>query len=229
MSVIFIHQPDFAPHPSFFKRIYSADYVVFLDDVQFARRGWTHRDKVACDVGKIKTITTAVSRSDKTTAISDIRLDPSWDVVGDLINPLMFWYRDARYISDLRDILKKIAHKHDLVGFNFQVLKLVCNALSIELKPLWSSSLNLNSKGSDRICEILCGLEASAYISGLGIHNYFEDLDFFSRNNIDLIIDDNKLPHAWTENYPELLSIFHYIALFGVQKVEEWVKAEKIR
>ncbi|MCK5920942.1 MAG: WbqC family protein, partial [Methylococcales bacterium] len=41
-----IHQPDFVPYLGFFQRLLMADVFVILDDVQFIRRGWQHRDYI---------------------------------------------------------------------------------------------------------------------------------------------------------------------------------------
>ena len=46
MKKIVIHQPDFLPWLGFFDKISRADKFIILDDVQFARRGWTHRDLI---------------------------------------------------------------------------------------------------------------------------------------------------------------------------------------
>ena len=42
--IISIHQPDFIPWTGFDKNKNQTNFI--LDDVQFARRGWTHRDKI---------------------------------------------------------------------------------------------------------------------------------------------------------------------------------------
>ena len=41
-----IHQPDFMPWMGYFNKIQNSDLLIHLDDVQFSRRGWTHRDKI---------------------------------------------------------------------------------------------------------------------------------------------------------------------------------------
>ena len=46
INKVFIHQPDFAPWITFFKRIAFSNIFVVLDDVQFNRRGWTNRDYI---------------------------------------------------------------------------------------------------------------------------------------------------------------------------------------
>ena len=46
MTKVCIHQLDFAPHMAFFDRLRDVDLFVVLDDAQFLRRGWQHRDRI---------------------------------------------------------------------------------------------------------------------------------------------------------------------------------------
>ena len=41
-----IHQPDFLSYIGFFKKMSAVDTFIYLDNVQIARRGWTHRDRI---------------------------------------------------------------------------------------------------------------------------------------------------------------------------------------
>ena len=51
MKKVFIHQPDFIPWLGYFKKLYLCDEFIILDDVQFNRRGFTHRDKILTSDG----------------------------------------------------------------------------------------------------------------------------------------------------------------------------------
>ena len=44
--ILTITQPAFLPWLSYFQRINKSDVVVFLDHVQFERRGHVHRNKI---------------------------------------------------------------------------------------------------------------------------------------------------------------------------------------
>ena len=53
MKTVCIHQPDFLPWLGFFDRLTQSDVFVVLDNVQFLRRGWHHRDKIKASNGEM--------------------------------------------------------------------------------------------------------------------------------------------------------------------------------
>ena len=52
IMIITIHQPDFIPWLGFFHRWAVSDLYIVLDDVQFLRRGWHHRDRIKTASGE---------------------------------------------------------------------------------------------------------------------------------------------------------------------------------
>ena len=43
---VVIRQPDFLPYLGYFDRLLDCDLFIALDDVQFQKGGWNHRDKI---------------------------------------------------------------------------------------------------------------------------------------------------------------------------------------
>ncbi|KPA11329.1 WbqC-like protein family, partial [Candidatus Magnetomorum sp. HK-1] len=68
--IVTIHQPDFLPWLGFFDRWRKSDLYIVLDDVQFIRRGWQHRDKIKTAKG-LKWLT--ISLIKKGNYLSEIR------------------------------------------------------------------------------------------------------------------------------------------------------------
>lgn len=60
-KIVTIHQPDFLPWRGFFDRWGKSDLYIVLDDVQFLRRGWHHRDKIKTKDG-VKWLTVPVKK-----------------------------------------------------------------------------------------------------------------------------------------------------------------------
>ena len=222
MHKVFIHQPDFAPHPSYFKRLNWADVVVLLDDVQFARRGWTHRDIVFDDFGVSRQISLQVKKCHRSSAISTVELDQPNELIPRLLEKIMFWYRSSPFSCELIELLENIQPFKYLADFNISVLYLVCERLEIEFAPKFSSQFNIRETGQKRICELLVRTNASEYISGKGIYSYFEHLNFFESNQVKLLIDENNLDPNWV-GYDRNLSIFHYIAVAGFAELKRWM------
>ena len=61
MSVVAVHQPNYAPWLGYFHKIACADHFVFLDNVQFSRLSYTNRVQIAGD-GPARWLTQPVRR-----------------------------------------------------------------------------------------------------------------------------------------------------------------------
>ncbi|MBM3566310.1 MAG: WbqC family protein, partial [Alphaproteobacteria bacterium] len=97
MTRVVAHQPDFAPWLGFFDRLLDADVFIVLDDVQFLRRGWHHRDKIKTPRGP-EWLTLSVEKCDRDTPISQVRLSPGRDVWGmENLNLIAENYRRAPF------------------------------------------------------------------------------------------------------------------------------------
>ena len=90
-----IHQPDFLPWLGFFDKISFADQFIVLDDVQFSRRGWTHRDKI--DIGgKIRWLTVPVKKANYDQAINKIEISYENDWIDYHFNILQESYKNEK-------------------------------------------------------------------------------------------------------------------------------------
>ena len=62
-KVVSIHQPNFFPWLGYFEKIVRSDYFIFLDNVQFPKKGgsWTNRVKLIVS-GQPKWLTANINR-----------------------------------------------------------------------------------------------------------------------------------------------------------------------
>ena len=51
MTVVSIHQPEYLPWLGFFKKMMNSELFVFLDDVQFRKKGWQNRNRIRTNKG----------------------------------------------------------------------------------------------------------------------------------------------------------------------------------
>ncbi len=101
-----VMQPYFVPYVGYFELIANVDLFVFLENVQFARRGWVHRNRIRD--GRLaqgwRYITAPLHKAPFTAQISELRLrkDAAWqaetirllhDVYGNGVSsdPLFRW------------------------------------------------------------------------------------------------------------------------------------------
>ncbi|MFA7084416.1 MAG: WbqC family protein [Arcobacteraceae bacterium] len=169
-----IHQPDFIPYLGFFQRLLSADVFVILDDVQFLRRGWHHRDKIKTPNGEqwlsIGTVKTA-----QATNINQIRLsNTNWRQ--EHLNILTQNYKKADFFHEIFPIIKGIYEQNhlSLFDFNFNFLKILFTLFDINVEIEFSSTFDIHTTSNQRIVDILNVVHATHYLSGIGARNYYD-------------------------------------------------------
>ena len=195
-----IHQPDFMPWLGFFHRLVHTDHFVVLDDVQFLRRGWHHRDKIKTREGAAQWIGASVSRNAYHAKICDMRLDDSENWRERILQLLQASYRNApcydQYIDSLAGLIR--SEESNLVKYNWAIIKYFLELFEIEVDVSFSSQLNVTSNRTQRLIDILKAVNAATYISGTGAKAYL-DVDLFDANHIALIWQ--KFDHP---QYPQL-------------------------
>ncbi len=108
-----IHQPDFVPYLGFFQRLLMADVFVILDDVQFIRRGWQHRDYIKGRNGR-RWLTLSLQKGDFHQRINQVMLsnDKSWR--NSHLNLLKDSYKRSKYFELIYPIVEAIyLHPYD--------------------------------------------------------------------------------------------------------------------
>lgn len=210
---IFIHQPDFLPWIGFFQKLKKSDIFVVLDDVQFIRRGWINRDKILIN-NKHSWLTVPVKSKGKyEELIKNIMIDYSKNWVDEFSKTIFHNYHKCPYYEEHGPKMIKIFQKKQkyLIDLNMELIEYVSRYFKIKRKIIFSSSLKLKKKKSEKILEILKLLNANEYITGSGSKNYLDE-KIFERENIKLNFY-NKLSNSRNDktNTTEDLSIFDYM------------------
>lgn len=186
---IAVHQPNYLPWLGFFHKIRHVDTFVFLDTVQFARRGYTHRVRAMGPTGGPLLLT------------QHIRKQP---VEEQLINQLEFsdkhWidkhlktfhavYRKTPHFNEVFSLIERCLapDTNRAADFNSHSIKQICQALGFSTHFVRASQLDLGdfSSPSERIACIIRHLGGGYYLSGTGAKAYNEPA-LFSRYDIEL-------------------------------------------
>lgn len=75
---IAIMQPYFFPYIGYFQMLNAVDTFVFLDNVNFIKKGWIHRNKILLN-GKDHSFTIPLAKASQNKLISEIKLHESYD------------------------------------------------------------------------------------------------------------------------------------------------------
>lgn len=176
-----------------------------LDDVQFIKRGWINRDKFIIN-GEPRWLTVPVkTKGNYHEIIKNIQIDYETNWMLKFSKTLKHSYQNSPYFNEHFFNIIEIFYekKKYLIDLNLKLLEYVIKYFNYKCKIIFSSSLNINLKKSEKILGILKKLNADNYITGMGSVNYL-DQEVFKKNEIKIIFCDYE-----DKKYPQNSKIFH--------------------
>lgn len=191
MTIVSIHQPQYLPWIPYFQKIASSDYFVFLDNVQFQRRGVQNRNEIKGPNGSI-TLTVPVS-SARDDLISTVKIaDNKWRKKH--VRSIEQCYARAKYFGYFESHVKSIIMKdYDLLAdLNKAMVQMFVEFLGIKTKLVCASSLGVSGSKEDLIIDICNKLEGTEYLSGSGARVYQSEHNF-SRHGIELTYHESTV------------------------------------
>ncbi len=202
--VVTVHQPAFLPWLGYFDKISRSDTYVFLDTVQFEKRGFTHRNKIKCANGATWLTIPVKTRGHMSKTIRDIMIDNTQKWKRRHLNSFFFNYRKAKFFDSLYPELESLyAEQHDFLSdLVYSQLLFWLSELCIDTKVLKSSQLPTQCKKSDLILDLCLKLGATQYLAGSLGRNYLEE-SAFDEHSIRIDYQDYRHPI-----YPQLFGEF---------------------
>ncbi|MEU8930399.1 WbqC family protein [Streptomyces sp. NPDC048409] len=179
-----IHQPNLFPRLSTLAKLFSADLWIVLDNVQFARRDYQHRARLAALDDPFRqqwlTLPTHLPHG-RSTLISQARLvDPrrSRRTVHLLVRQ---YYGRSPYwspVSEVLDALDESEHVADLARTSTIAL---LSVLGWSGKVLDSSEIPTRQGRSERLADLVAATGSTHYLCGTGGLRYLDDGPFHAR------------------------------------------------
>ncbi|WP_228718587.1 WbqC family protein [Kitasatospora acidiphila] len=180
-GVCAIHQPNFLPRLSTLAKIFAADYWIVLDDVQFARRDYQHRARIAPldrpDQQHWLSLATHLPNG-RATLIRDARLIDPQRSRSQTAQAVRHCYRRSRHWRHVSDVLE-----HVLTAFtNSERTWIVAEDSTRALLALlgWpgriirSSQLPARRERSQRLADLATVTGATTYLCGPGGLRYLD-------------------------------------------------------
>ena len=194
-KIVVIHQPDFIPWLGYFDRLIKSDVFVVLDNVQYIRRGWHHRDKIKTVSGSTWLTVPVKKKGRYEQLINEVEIDYSQNWQSKHLNTLHHNYGHAQYFSSIFPEIEAIYLKNYklLIDFNIALIRLIINLLNIKVDMILSSSLGCAGEKTDLLINILIQVGGNSYLTGLGSKSYLLE-DRFINENIELLWQNYKHP-----------------------------------
>ena len=213
VKTVCIHQPDFAPHLGFFDRLLRTDHFILLDNVQFIRRGWQHRDRIKTREGSAW-LTLSLQKGDYHQKISDVRLAPDERWIIENLALLRQCYAKAPCFDLIYPQVEAIyeAGHERLVDFNMAFLNMALRLFDIEVQMSFASSYPVSSSVSQRLLELVLAVEGDNYLTGAGSGNYLDEA-LFAQSFVSVSWQDFKHP-AYSQLYGNFEPMLSCLDLF---------------
>lgn len=210
--IVATHQPDYLPYLGFFLKVACSDVLVFLDDVQYSKRGMHDFNYIKTPQGKYK-LKVPVSCS-YTSKINEVELaQPEW--YEKHLKTLEMSYKRAPYFNEVQSILKELlpfGYKN-LSDLNISVNKAFIERAFPGKKFIVSSELGISSTKEARIIDICKAVDADTYMSGTGAMAYQNEEDF-AKEGIELkyaTFSPFEYKQQWGEFVPYLSAIDYFM------------------
>jgi len=175
-----IMQPYFFPYAGYFRLLSACDKIIFLDCVQFPRRGWVHRNRLSNQQGELDWLTLSLVKGHRdTTLIQDLRFPRDAQE--------LFKAQFARFpvLHTLESKAPELFYEicdlgTDVTAYLIKTLTLVADKLNIGRPWLRSSELGISPelRAQDRIIAIAKAVGASDYVNLAGGVDLYDDCIF---------------------------------------------------
>jgi hypothetical protein len=182
MTTVCIHQPDFVPWLGFFHRLCIADIYIVLDNVQFIRRGWTHRDKIK-EAGQERWLTIPVIKTGRfDQLIADVEIDDSQPWRHKHLRTIEAAYAGTSAFAAIFPALRALyAQGHTtLMAFNLALLEWLSSTLGIRIDTRMASALPAGGRQNERLINLVHAVGGTVYLTGTGARDYLDEAMFNS-------------------------------------------------
>ena len=214
MKIVTIHQPEHLSYLGFFHKVFMAQTLVLLDNVQYEKNYFQNRNRIYTASG-VRYITVPVydTREDinKVTIADDFfkrTCRKNVMTITEAYRKTPFW---NTYGEDFLNIYS--CGERSLAIFNEKLLRFILKALGIEVEILHASELGVTGQKTELLLNILHKVGADKYIAGKS------GADYMDMSIVDLPVEFQNFTHPiytqWGKDHFEpYMSIID--ALFNV-------------
>ncbi len=187
MTRVAVMQPYFLPYAGYFRLFTDTDVFVALDNVQYVRRGWIHRNKLIAPDGRADWLTVPFRKGDYEMLISDLEFGDG--ASADMEQRMAKFPARGEPNAATAGILDR-ARDASGSGRDYLVALLAAAnaALGIATPIVCASTLatDPSSRGADRLIDICQAVGATRYVNASGGVGLYEP-EQFAHRGIELI------------------------------------------
>ena len=196
MITVAIMQPTYLPWLGYFDLVDRSDVFVFLDSVQFEKRGWQQRNRIKTSTGELMLTVPVLTKGRSDQKICDVMIDISQKFEKKHFNSIYSNYKKSIFFKyfdvELEEIYKNEINK--LVDLNIRLIEWLSSKLGINTKFVYSSQLDTDGSKTELLVNICKIINADHYISPAGSKEYIDQNNLFIKSGIKLSYQNYKHP-----------------------------------
>jgi len=198
---IAIHQPQYMPWLGYFHKMSGVDLFVLLDDVQFKKNEWQHRNRIRNSRGwQWLSVPTTYKYPQK---INEVGIDNSQEWRKNHLASIATCYGKSRFGKEYMPLFEDFFKNEFLTidRLNLASVNILAGIMGISTTVECSSGHPVDGASTERLVAICRHFKADTYLAGAGGHDYM-DLSLFEAANIRVEFQDFKVPR-----YPQHWSV----------------------
>lgn len=188
MRRVVLTQPMYFPWVGMFEQLRLADIVIYYDDVQFSKGSFTNRVQLKTAHGP-QWLTLPLKKIHLGQHIASIEIDESKDWRRQHRGLLHEYYRDTAHFAEMMDVAEMVFALASSSLCQMTVASMEAAADYFALYPgkeiLYSSKMQIDGRGWERVLAIVQAVGGDVYITGHGARNYL-DHEAFERSGIEV-------------------------------------------
>jgi hypothetical protein len=178
MRKVAIMQPYFLPYMGYFQLTQSVDCFVFLDDVNYIKKGWVNRNQILVN-GAAHLFTIPLQGASQNKKINELSLSQFNDWKNAFLKNIVFNYKKSPFFSSFYPVLEELLSTEfeTIAALNKASIISILHYLQLRHSHLIDSSAqykNQELKGEERIIDICKQEKATHYhnpIGGVELYN----------------------------------------------------------
>jgi hypothetical protein len=224
-------QPTFLPWAGYFALLDASDSFVFLDDFQFSRRSFQHRNRLFSRPGRVEWVTVPVEhRGTQDVSIADSRPRLDQAFIRSFSRLVQTSYGSSPWFDRVAPPLNEsIASGHrNLADLNIDLINRLCELLGLERRGVRSSEIGTTGARSTRIASLLRSVGARTYLAAPGSAPYMAADGVFPLPDVATAFqryEPERYPQRHAKHFVPKLSVVDTLFQVGPERAADVVRA----
>lgn len=224
-----IMQPYFFPYIGYFKLASQSENFVYLDDVNYIKQGWVHRNRILVNKQPLW-VSLSLSNASQNRKINEIEIFFEDKIQEKILKTILLNYKKAPFFEETYGLIQRLIGYEDKNLANFLIYSTTEIAKSLKMNTVFARSSELMDTSSlraqDKILAICKQLKTNNYINAPGGRDLYDE-KYFTEQGIQLSFVDVKLSEYkhFADPFVPGLSIIDVLMHNGFEKTKELIDA----